>query len=204
MFLLQDYSTIGRTTEYRYGVELGDHFRGNNNKTLSGLKNFGSNMNIDNRTVVFVDNHLTQRGLEVGGFTSVVSYFDKKLYPMANAFMLAWPYGFPIIMSSYEWPRDIVGNIDRNQYLGPSANESGDILDVIVSDDELSCGNGWRCEHRMRTIFRMVDFRTRVENEPVVNWWDNKGNQIAFGRGNRGFIVFNNQGLHICERSIQR
>lgn len=27
----------------------------------------------------------------------------------------------------------------------------------------------------------------------VLNWWDNDSNQIAFSRGNRGFIAFNGQ-----------
>lgn len=27
---------------------------------------------------------------------------------------------------------------------------------------------------------------------PITSWWDNGSNQIAFGRGNRGFIAFNN------------
>ena len=38
----------------------------------------------------------------------------------------------------------------------------------------------------------MVKFRNVVDGEPHSNWWDNQSNQVAFGRGNRGFIVFNN------------
>lgn len=43
-------------------------------------------------------------------------------------------------------------------------------------------------------VFRnMVIFRNVVDGEPFSNWWDNGGNQVAFGRGNKGFIVFNNE-----------
>ena len=28
---------------------------------------------------------------------------------------------------------------------------------------------------------------------PVCNWWDNGDKMIAFGRGKKGFIVFNDQ-----------
>lgn len=35
-------------------------------------------------------------------------------------------------------------------------------------------------------------FRNIVDGQPFTNWWDNGSNQVAFGRGNRGFIVFNN------------
>lgn len=38
----------------------------------------------------------------------------------------------------------------------------------------------------------MVIFRNVVNGQPHSNWWDNQSNQVAFGRGNRGFIVFNN------------
>lgn len=31
------------------------------------------------------------------------------------------------------------------------------------------------------------------------NWWDNGGNQIAFSRGNRGFIVFNGEGFGLSQ-----
>lgn len=38
----------------------------------------------------------------------------------------------------------------------------------------------------------MVIFRNVVNGQPHSNWWDNESNQVAFGRGNRGFIIFNN------------
>jgi hypothetical protein len=45
----------------------------------------------------------------------------------------------------------------------------------------------------MTLCFRnMVIFRNVVDGQPFSNWWDNGSNQVAFGRGNRGFIVFNN------------
>jgi alpha-amylase len=39
----------------------------------------------------------------------------------------------------------------------------------------------------------MVKFRNLVEWEPLANWWDNAGHQIAFSRGNKGFIAINNE-----------
>lgn len=39
----------------------------------------------------------------------------------------------------------------------------------------------------------MVAFKNTVENTAVESWWDNGDNQIAFSRGNRGFIAFNGQ-----------
>ena len=52
--------------------------------------------------LVFVDNHDNQRGHGVGGDT-ILTFRESKLYKMAQAFTLAWPYGRPRIMSSYYW-----------------------------------------------------------------------------------------------------
>lgn len=49
------------------------------------------------------------------------------------------------------------------------------------------------CEHRWKQIYNMVRFKSIVDDEPIINWWDNGDNQIAFSRGNRGFIAFNLQ-----------
>lgn len=56
---------------------------------------------------------------------------------------------------------------------------------------DLSCRGDWICQHRWRQITNMVEFRNVVGSAAVENWWDNQSNQIAFSRGNRGFIVFN-------------
>ena len=42
-------------------------------------------------------------------------------------------------------------------------------------------------------MFNMVGFRNSVSGTSVANWWDNGNNQIAFGRGNKGFIAINNE-----------
>jgi alpha-amylase len=67
------------------------------------LKNFGTGWNFisDNEALAFVDNHDNQRGHGGGG--DILTFFEPKLYKIANAFMLAWPYGFVQIMSSYNF-----------------------------------------------------------------------------------------------------
>ncbi|KAJ8927499.1 hypothetical protein NQ314_020029 [Rhamnusium bicolor] len=40
----------------------------------------------------------------------------------------------------------------------------------------------------------MVEFRNIVKDTPVTNWWSNGHQQIAFCRGNKGFIAFTNWG----------
>ena len=107
---------------------------------------------------------------------------------MATAFHLAWPYGIPRIMSSFEFS-------DGDQ--GPPAEANGDIISPTFNAD-LSCSGGWVCEHRWRQIYNMVRFRNTVSTAVVANWWENSGGQqIAFSRGNRGFIVFNNENFDL-------
>lgn len=50
--------------------------------------------------MVFIDNHDNQRGHGAGG-SNVLTYKNGDLYNLANVFMLAWPYGYPKVMSSY-------------------------------------------------------------------------------------------------------
>ena len=58
----------------------------------------------------------------------------------------------------------------------------------------MSCGTGWECEHRWRTTANLVGFRNEAWGTAVTNWWTNGGDQIAFGRGDKGFVVFNRSG----------
>ncbi|EMP40106.1 Pancreatic alpha-amylase [Chelonia mydas] len=114
-----------------------------------------------------------------------------KLYKMALGFMLAHPYGFTRVMSSYRWPRYFQNGKGINDWVGPPSSEDGSTKPVTINPDS-TCGNDWVCEHRWRQIKNMVIFRNVVDGQPFSNWWDNGSNQVAFGRGNRGFIVFNN------------
>lgn len=62
------------------------------------------------------------------------------------------------------------------------------------------CTNGWVCEHRWREIRNMVKFRAITNGTIVENWWDNGSNQIAFSRGDRGFMAFNNDNSDMIVR----
>jgi alpha-amylase len=110
-----DYTYIGRITEFRHGKNLGDVVRKNNGQKLSYLKNFGQAWNQLSGTdaFVFIDNHDNQRGHGAGGFGSILTFFESNMYKIANAFQLAWQYGHVRIMSSYNWPRNIVNGKDQ-------------------------------------------------------------------------------------------
>ncbi|HMG57469.1 MAG TPA: carbohydrate-binding module family 20 domain-containing protein [Kofleriaceae bacterium] len=182
-------------TEFAYGQQLFGKFAGGGK--LADLRTFGESWGLmpSNRGVAFTDNHDTQRGHAGGG--GVLTYHNGPTYDLANVFMLAWPYGFPVVMSSYAFntssafdtsfgpPFDTGTGATRGPWDGNPAQPA--CLNQAVG--------GWVCEHRFRPIGNMVGFRNAtVSNWFVTDWWDNGGNQIAFGRGNQGFVVINKEG----------
>nr|XP_004659123.2 pancreatic alpha-amylase isoform X2 [Jaculus jaculus] len=186
-----EYFGNGRVTEFKYGAKLCTVIRKWNGEKLAYLKNWGEGWGLmpSDRALAFVDNHDNQRGHGAGG-ASILTFWDARMYKMAVGFMLAHPYGFTRVMSSYRWDRNFQNGKDVNDWIGPP-NNNGATKEVTINPDT-TCGNGWVCEHRWRQIRNMVAFRNVVNGQPFANWWDNGSNQVAFGRGNRGFIVFNN------------
>jgi len=182
---VNEYKNIGRVTEFRHGRHIAEVVRKYNGQKLAYLSQYGESWGqmsaLD--AFVFIDNHDSQRDAS----SITLTFFEPKMYKIANAFQLAWQYGHVRIMSSYYWTRDIVNGHDRNDWTGPPTNGSGTTKDAV-------CFNGeWICEHRWRQITNMVKFHNAALGQPVTNWWDNGQDAIAFGRGNRAFIVINNE-----------
>jgi len=194
------YVGIGRVTEFKYGKFLGEVFRGKT--ALKYLTNFGEGwgMMASGNALTFVDNHDNQRGHGAGG-DMILTFRVPKLYKMAVSYMLAWPYGFTRVMSSFYWDQNFVNGQDKNDWIGPPMDGSENIISPTINADG-SCGGGWVCEHRWRQIRNMVGFRNVVDGTLVTSWWDNGNNQIAFCRGNKGFVAFNNEGSAL-QQSLQ-
>lgn len=74
---------------------------------------------------------------------------------------------------------------------GPPADSDGKITSPTFNANG-TCGSGWVCEHRWPEIVAMVKFRNVVQDEPLLYWWDNGGNQIGFCRGHKGMLFINN------------
>ncbi|CAH9053467.1 Alpha-amylase [Pseudoalteromonas holothuriae] len=170
-----EYFGNGLVTEFKYTTKLGETFK---NGKLAWLSNFGEawGMMPSYKAVVFVDNHDNQRGH--GGAGNVVTFADGKLYDLANVFMLAYPYGYPKVMSSFEFNHD---------------SDAGPPSVTVHDNGQLNCfADQWQCEHRHMMISGAVDFRNNTTSHwQVNNWWDNGNNQIAFSRGNEGFVAIN-------------
>lgn len=189
-----EYYFIGDITEFKYGRLLSDCMHKNNQ--LKWLVNFGEGWGMmpSGNALVFIDNHDNQRGHGGGG--SLVTFREPKLYKMAVSFMLAWPYGSARVMSSYYWDQKYVNGHDENDWVGPPHDSNFNIVSPTIKADDSCVGgpNGWVCEHRWRQIYNMAKFRNVAGATKMNDWWDNGNNQIAFCRGDKGFIAINNEG----------
>lgn len=102
---------------------------------------------------------------------------------MATAYMLAWPYGYTRVMSSYYWDQWWENGQDKNDWIGPPHDGSFNIISPSFNADG-SCGNGWICEHRWRQIYNMVEFRNvahgEFENAELTAIFENDETQHCF------------------------
>ena len=162
-----EYTYIGDVHEFDYGRNLKSVFGGGR---LADLSQFGQSWGMlpDSRAGVFVDNHDTERNGET------MNYTWGSVYTLANVFMLAWPYGAPAVHSGY-------------QFAGKDGGPP--------NGGNVTCySNGWLCQHDWRQVKNMVGFHNAVNGQSVNNWWSNGNDQIAFGRGARGYVAINQEG----------
>jgi alpha-amylase len=187
-----DSGAAADITEFTFrGV--GDKFLGTGGQHLSQLDPNGSPGNRfspaawglmpADKAVVFLENHDTQRQ---GG----ISYRDGAVFRLANVWMLAQPYGYPSVMSSFAFDR----STQAGREMGPPSDAAGVTKPVACAASlETAAIGGWVCEHRDPAVLRMVAFRRAVAGTDVNHWWDDGANAIAFSRGDRGFVAINRE-----------
>jgi alpha-amylase len=188
----EGYGTGGAAdiTEFTF-VGVGDKFRTVGGQHISQLNPNGTPGNQfspaawglipSDKAVVFLQNHDTQHDCGI-------SYRDGSVFRNANVWMLAQPYGYPSILSSYPF------NCPAGNSTGPPSDASGNTnaLTCASSLETAQIGQ-WVCEHRDPYLRNMVRFRSVVAGTDVNHWWDDGANAIAFSRGNQGFVAINNE-----------
>ena len=165
-----DYMENGHVTEFKYPIAMVEAFLGGQLGLLSDLDTRAGFLPAD-KAVVFVDNHDLQRGHATSD--EILNYKYEELYDLANVFMLAWPYGYPKIMSSYDFE-------DSNQGPPPLRPVENEV-----------CSEGWVCEHRRPSRVGMVAFRKATEDAVVTNWNAFGDEVISFSRGDKGHVIIN-------------
>ncbi|EPQ53316.1 glycoside hydrolase [Gloeophyllum trabeum ATCC 11539] len=164
-----EYTGIGDVQEFRYTYMVKDAF---SKSGISNLQNLNDKGWVDGSVAnVFVANHDTERN--GGGLNYKAS---SNTYILATIFSLAHPYGTPSLLSSYDFSDQDAGG--PNGGAGTCSASGG--------------ANGWLCQHRWTAFTGMVWFRNVVGKEALGNWASSGSQQIAFGRGSKGFVAINN------------
>ncbi|QKW25431.1 alpha amylase C-terminal domain-containing protein [Streptomyces seoulensis] len=166
-----EYYNTGDVQEFHYAYDLKRVF---SSEKLAELKNFGEAWGYvpSDKASVFVTNHDTERN------GTTLTYKNGAAYTLAHVFMLAWPYGSPDVHSGYEFTDNDAAGPDNGQ------------VSACYTD-------GWKCQHAWREIASMVKFRNTAAGTAVTNWWDDGGNQIAFGRGDKAYVAINHEGASL-------
>ena len=140
-----------------------------------------------NKAIIFLQNHDTQHNCGL-------SYRDGSAFRLANTWLLAQPYGYPSILSSYAF------NCPSQNSMGPPSDAGGNTNDVVCATSfETAAVGQWVCEHRDPYIRNMVAFRSEVAGTPIANWWDNGAQAIAFSRGTVGFVAINRESMAVMQ-----
>lgn len=184
---MKKYFQIGYVTAFKYGEFLSNAIKNQTNNLQKLVEySFGSSwVNYpDNRTVVVLDNHDTERMMP-----NILNYknSENNAYTLAYIFMLAWPFGIPKIMSSFRF------------------NNSDDPIPKtrVWQNGQSTCFDAdspWVAQHRWNAIANMVLFRKKTKDAAGISHVFACGNQVAFARTYQkvgeyvtsyGFVVIN-------------
>jgi alpha-amylase len=186
-----DYFSSGTVNEFKYTYAMRETFRGTNGNQLSQIRtymgtpgNWGGTWGFvdSSKATVFVNNWDTERSgdsLIASNFTGATNDTQgSKRYDLANIFMLAWPYGHAQVHSGFRFT-----NKDQTSPGASPFDASGNPLINV----------NWDFIHRWADISNMVKFRSTTSGQGVGNFVNGTSNQIAFSRGNKGFVAINNE-----------
>ena len=185
-----DYFPIGTVNEFQFTYAMRDAWRNANGSSPSTIptmmgtwNNWGGTWGFVQpaNATVFVNNWDTERdstqSLNASNYTgSTNDTQGSHRYDLANIFMLAQGYGEAQLHSGFRFT-----NKDQDK---PSASPySGGVAQINVN---------WDFIHRWGDIYPMVKFRSAARGQAQSNWVTGSANQIAFSRGNVGFVALNN------------
>jgi len=172
----QMYTSLGQVTEFNYARKLAPNFA--DEGKLKYLSSFGEGWGMlkSSDAVVFFDNHDSQRG------GADLTYKNGEVYQLGNIFMLAHPYGYPKVMSSYYFDQHDQGPPSSSVHSGSSVN---------CGSPTGTNGKPWVCEHRWTAIANMVAWRKSAGSSDVTGFAAPDGNTISFCRGSAACVALN-------------
>ncbi len=185
-----EYFPNGTLNEFQFTFAMKSMFR-NEGTSISQIRaimgtpgSWGGSWGFvpSDKATVFVNNWDTERNqssLVASDYVSghINDTQGTKRYDLANILMLAWPYGHAQLHSGFRF-----SNHDQGPPSASPFDASGNPL----------VNQSWDFIHRWSNIANMVKFRSTVAGTGVDWFVQGSGNQIAFARGNKGFVAINN------------
>ncbi|MEE1296243.1 MAG: alpha-amylase family protein [Bifidobacterium sp.] len=178
-----NYFDTGTVTQFAYVTNMASAFKGTANNLSDLAERLGDTKTnkfaIPSQLAnVFVTNWDTARN------GTALTYKDGAKYTLANAFMLAYDYGTPRLISDYKFTDSDAG--------APGATATS----VPEADFDKECSttdSQWNCQQRWTPIRGMIAFHNYVNGTKVTDWQEKDDSDvIAFSRGDKGFIAINN------------
>jgi alpha-amylase len=188
------YLATGSVNEFHYVYAMKEMFQNVNGAAVADLPRFMGSPSAgwggtwgfipSDKATVFINNWDSERGehapssLVASNFTGVPNDTQgTKRYQLANVLMLAWPYGAAQVHSGFRFT--------RSEQPPPAASP-------FDANGKPLINQAWDFIHRWPEISNMVGFRAATSGQGVDNFTTGTRNQIAFSRGNKGFVAINN------------
>ncbi len=184
------YPEIGTVNEFSYVYAMKNMFMNLYGFNLSRMPEAFANWGMypSSKATVFVNNHDTERKYcdkyAPGANCDSMNTFNGDKLFLANVFMLGYPYGYPQVMSGYNFNSHDMGPVGQ-PYKG------FELVPSNCSSDPTATGK-WDCVHRDKRVANMVGFRNYTAASPLLYWAADGANRISFSRGNKGFVAINN------------
>ncbi len=164
---------------------INNKFLGVGGQRVSELATFGEGswgLMPSNKGMIFLQNHDTQRS---GG----LRWSDGPMARIANVFLLAQPYGYPMVMSGFTFEPSSQAGRDAGPPVGGGGATTGQ---VCTADPATAPVGVWACEHRDPWLRQMLRFRIAVNGTAQTQTWNDGQHAVAFSRGALGFVAINN------------
>ncbi len=203
------YEALGAVQEFQFTYALQYAFRDDGYSpssipTMMGTPgNWGGSWDFltsSNAAQIFVDDWDTERN--DGGSLNASDYVSGDpndavgtyRYDLGNIFMLAQPYG---VMAQVQSGFRFTG---ENQDMPSTSAFSNGVAQVPPNRTQ---NYGWDFIHRWPDISNMVNFRTATYGLSESAWTIGTADQIAFSRGNVGFVALNNDRSNVWNTTFQ-
>lgn len=186
--LANEYTATGDVWAWQTSSVAANMFTSASSASQGSAYDFDATTYPDTRkSLSWITNHDTEHH---GG---AVTYSSGKLYEMSFGWLLAEPYGKPMLYSGYAFDDDNDdAPRDKNQklMLAKCASTTSVKFDPKFPQFGSYKAGQFTCLERWNSISGMVAFRDTVGAEPKTNKYAKSG-VLAFGRNGAGYVLFN-------------